>query len=310
MATGARRERFPPAEFQRNFDLCIVYINSSKGYTMWKALGWSFSSYYGFCQGSGLWTRFPSIFILAAGRSFPMAGGLCSVGGGVCRCVWRMRCADRGPAPAWCGVGGGGGEKAPGGGMCGPPRGSERSHGPFSAGLAPHPRPLPAWWALTPSRAAHTGGTGAPGEKRQGRTLVSLQEALLPRGRAQNAAGGGSSRDPVPGAASSAGSLLRGRRRHVETVGLQVAEGAEAGVRCGRPTVSGGQWGAWERELRDGAGASVRTLFMRDLLCWGLISPPPRRERKPLDLVRDEQVTLPRSNGSMSSGQGRLSGGC
>lgn len=96
---------------------------------------------------------------------------LLPVGGGACRWIWRMRCADMGPALA-----GGAGAQ---GGVCGPPRGCERSRGPFSAGLAPHPRPLPALRALTPSLAAHTGGTSAPGEKRQGWTLVSLQEALL-----------------------------------------------------------------------------------------------------------------------------------
>lgn len=31
MATGARRKKFPPAKFQINFDLCIVYIRILKG---------------------------------------------------------------------------------------------------------------------------------------------------------------------------------------------------------------------------------------------------------------------------------------
>lgn len=31
MATGTRRKKFPPAKFQINFDLCIVYIRILKG---------------------------------------------------------------------------------------------------------------------------------------------------------------------------------------------------------------------------------------------------------------------------------------
>lgn len=31
VATGARKKKFPPAKFQINFDLCIVYIRILKG---------------------------------------------------------------------------------------------------------------------------------------------------------------------------------------------------------------------------------------------------------------------------------------
>lgn len=243
---------------------------------MWKACGWSFSSYHGFCKGSVLWIHFPSIFILASGWSFLRAVGLCSVGGGACRWVWKMRCADMGPALTEAGIGG---VKEGFAGHPGVPRDPEALSlldllltGDLSPpdGLSPHPW-LHTQVGRVPLERTGNAGHGFPGQRPYCPDRSSKRRrrwVLLP--------------GPCAGAASSAGSLLRGRRRHGQQRSVWSASSRGSGGRCTArpPHGHGGQGAAWARDLRDGAAPPSAWCS------WGVaeewLVPPPRRESEPL----------------------------